>query len=35
MDEHIRFSCPACGKHLKAKLENAGRTARCSWAPPG
>ncbi len=29
MEEHIRFSCPACGKQLKAKPEIAGRKTRC------
>src|SRR5262249_25080781 len=29
MNDYIRFSCPTCGKRLKAPPEHAGRAARC------
>src|SRR5262249_10227080 len=30
MDEFFRFSCPGCGKTLKALPRNAGKKAHCS-----
>jgi putative flippase GtrA len=30
MDDRIRFTCTACGKHLKAKPQFAGHRVRCS-----
>jgi hypothetical protein len=30
MDDYFRFTCPTCGKRLKATPEQAGRRARCS-----
>src|SRR5713101_4392455 len=34
MDVFFRFACPACGKTLKAKPEQAGKRAQCSCGQP-